>query len=196
MSAASATGLGNPRQVADSVARVLDLRVEMLHLIVGALELCAPQAQLITLGTVGDGLGSTALLEVALAQMRQRDHELRLHQAIDVLSIDAVNSLPLDINKTRVAHDDIIIGQFQIDGHFLGIVPGHCCLGVLGAPVDKFKEGQKCSLEDLLDCGTFIAFHAKVIEDELEFIGTPHAHSIDLSTKIEHDIEKHGELLL
>ena len=99
--------------------------MEVLQLRVRALELCAAQAQLISFRGATDAFRGSTLLEVALAEERQGDIESRLQQAIDVLAIDAVNRLPFDVDKARIAHHDIVIRQFQIDGHLLGEIAAH-----------------------------------------------------------------------
>lgn len=52
----SAAGLSNLGQIADSVAGILDLSVEVLHLVISALELGAPEAKLVALGAIRHGL--------------------------------------------------------------------------------------------------------------------------------------------
>ena len=122
--------------------------------------------------------------KVTFAKKRQSDHELWLHQAIDVLPIDAVNSLPLDVDKARIAHNHVVVSQFQIDRHFLGVVPGHCCLGILSRTIDQFKARQIRLLKHFLHSGTLATLHAEVVENELEFLTTTHSNAVDLRAKI------------
>ena len=111
----SASRLGYFGQVVDCIAGILYLGVEVLHLIVGALKLRPAQAELISLRAVRYCLRCTALYEVSFAKECQSYHKLRLHQTIDVLAVDTVNSLPIDIYEARVAYDHIVVGKFQID---------------------------------------------------------------------------------
>ena len=105
--------------------------MEVLQLRVRALELGAAQAKLISFCGATHAFRGATLLEVAFAEQSQGDIESRLQQAIDVLAIDAVNGLPFDIDEARIANHNVVVRQFQIDGHLLGEVAGHCRLCVL-----------------------------------------------------------------
>ena len=105
--------------------------MEMLQFRIRALELGAAQAQLISFSGATDAFRGSSLLEIALAEEREGDIESRLEQAIDVLAIDAVNCLPFNVDEARIAHHDIVVRQFQVDGHLLGEGTAHCRLRIL-----------------------------------------------------------------
>ena len=54
-----------------------------------------------------------------------------------MLAIDAVNRLPLDIDKSWIADNDTIIRKFQIDRRFLAKVATHSCLCIFRGPIDE-----------------------------------------------------------
>ena len=76
------------------------------------------------------------MLEISFTEQSKCDAKSRLTQPIDVLSIDAVIGLPLDINKSWIAHNDIIVSQFKVDGLLFAEISLHGCLGILRGAVD------------------------------------------------------------
>ena len=135
-------------------------------------------------------------MEVALAKECQCHVELRLEQFVDVFRVNRVDGLPLDIDKSWVAHDNIVVSQFQIDRHLFREIASHCDLCVLRDTIDQLKAGQVDTRECLSDIGAFRAFHAKVVEDELELVDTLDAHAVDLRANVKHYVEKRGQRLL
>ena len=109
-------------------------------------------------------------MEVAFAEEGEGDIETRLAKSIDVLAIDAVDSLPFDIDKAWVAHHDVVISQFHIDGHLFGESASHGRLGILRRAIDKLKPAQKRTLERLLHRCTLVTFQSQIVKNELEFI--------------------------
>lgn len=99
--------------------------MEVLQLGVIALKLDAFEAKLVTFGAARDRLGGTTLGEVTLAQCCQCDVEARGQHSVNVLTVDAVNRLPFDVDETRVAHNHVVICQLQIYRHLLREVPCH-----------------------------------------------------------------------
>lgn len=84
--------------------------MEMLQFSVVALKFDSLDAELVALGGSRNGLGRATLTEVTFAQRCQRDIEARSQHTVDVLTIDAVNGLPFDVDETRVTHNHVVIG--------------------------------------------------------------------------------------
>ena len=158
--------------------------MEVLQLLISALKLGPSQSQLVPLGGSAHAFRCTTLLEISFAEKGKRDVEAGLAEAIDVLAIDAVDSLPLDIDEAWVAHHDVVIGQFHIDGHLFRESAAHGRLGVLRRAIDQLKSSQKGILESFLDRGTLVTFEAKIVKNELEFICSFNTQSENLCANV------------
>ena len=117
--------LGWGDQLGDGVAGVASPHVEMLKLGVAAFKLCSLQTELVPLARTRHCLCCTAFFEFSFAKCCQCDSEPWSEQTINVFAVDAVNRLPLNIDESWVADDDVVVGQFQIDRYLLREVSCH-----------------------------------------------------------------------
>ena len=168
---------------------MLDLEQKLLQLLVVTLELLALDGELVAFGRAEALLRNATVLELALAEHRQRNLKHRLAELVQVFRRQAVDSLPLEVDDARVLHTQHVVCHRQIQRELLVELGRHGSLLIFLDRVQLLHAREKAPLVGCLSTCAGLTLQTQVVENQLKFLRQSDIESENLSAQIQHNVE-------